>query len=322
MRGFVLKFLKFFMVAVATYVLVIAIFSNTAEPLLFNGQPFTNVPLNRPNGGLSVLRFRQADSFGQVDVLFLGSSHCYRTFDTAWYAEQGVPAFNLGSSAQSPLISYHLAPQYLEKLDPDLVVLEIYSETLRSNSAESLLDQLANRPMDMSLFKMTAAAGGVKAWNGFLVHLLNFTDENIATRQPKQTSSNGLYVSGGFVRRELSSGGTMAFDEPQIPLNPKQMEYLDRLIGMVLSQGRKIVLVGQPLPRKTLATISDYQDIQAEVEIIATAHGIPFYDFNGLVDAGDLHNTELYYDYHHLNPDGVTAFNERFLEVLKSNGWL
>lgn len=142
------------------------------------------------------------------------------------------------------MISYHLAPEYLEKMDPKLVVLEVYSETLRSNSAESLLDQLANRPMDLSLFRMTAAAGGVKAWNGFLVHLLNFTDESLASRVPQEKASNGYYVPGGFVRRELESGGLTAFDEPLIPVNQEQLEYLDRLIEMVQAQGRKMVLVG------------------------------------------------------------------------------
>jgi hypothetical protein len=102
MRGFVLKFLGFFAVAVVTYVLVIAVFSNTTQPMLFNGKAFTNVPLNRPNGGLSVLRFREADTYGKVDVLFLGSSHCYRTFDTAWLAGQGVRALIWGHRPRRP----------------------------------------------------------------------------------------------------------------------------------------------------------------------------------------------------------------------------
>lgn len=325
MRGFVLKFLRFIPVAMVTYGLVIAVLSNTTEPMLFNGQAFTNVPLNRPNGGLSVLRFREAEDYGDVDVLFLGSSHCYRTFDTQWLAGQGVRAFNLGSSAQGPLISYHLAPKYLEKLDPELVVLEVYSETLRSNSAESLLDQLANRPMEKSLFQMTVAAGGVKSWNGFLVHLLNFSDEPLVSRMPKQKAVNGHYVPGGFVRRELESGGLMAFNESLIPVNEKQLDYLDRLIAMVQAQGRKIVLVGQPLPKETLAAIADYDEIQAEVMRISDAYGVPFYDFNGPASPDGfeyLHDEDLFYDYHHLNMAGVAAFNPVFLGMLKGDGWL
>jgi len=328
MRGFVLKFIKFSGIAVAVYLLVIAILSNTTEPMLFNGHAFTNVPLNRPGGGLSVLRFQEAENFGKVDVLFLGSSHCYRTFDTAWYADQGIRAFNLGSTAQAPLISYHLAPHYLKKLDPDLVVLEVYSETLRSNSAESLLDQLTNRPLDFGLLKMTAAVGGVKAWNGFLVHLLNFTDEDISKRTVRQKPANGLYVSGGFVRRDLPRGGIMDFSEPRIPVSGKQLKYLEKLIELVQKQGRKIILVGQPLPEKTLKTISDYGEIHRKVSEIASDHGVVFMDFNGTFEpegpgiSGNLHQPGYFYDYHHLNPAGVAAFNPAFLSLLKKDGWL
>jgi len=325
MRGFLKKLTGFTGLAAVIYLGVIAVMANTLQPVLYNGRPVTNVPLNQPDGGLTVLRFREADAFGPVDVLFMGSSHCYRTFDTAWYAAQGVRTFNLGSSAQGPLITRHLASRYLDQLDPQLVVLEVYSETLKSNSAESLLDQLANRPLDSDLVRMTAAVGGVKAWNALLVQALRFTGEPVESREPEYEPANGHYVSGGFVRRDGHSGGLPAYEGSPTSLNGKQLDSLGKLIETVQGQGRKIVLVGQPLPAATLAAITDYVDIQNTVAAVAAAHNVPFYDFNGLVKkAGsrDLHDPALFYDYHHYNGDGVAAFNPVFLELLRRDGWL
>ena len=48
-------------------------------------------------------RFQEAASSQNIDVLILGSSHAYRGFDTRIFAEQGIRAFNLGTSAQTPI---------------------------------------------------------------------------------------------------------------------------------------------------------------------------------------------------------------------------
>ncbi len=80
-----------------------------------------------------------------------------------------------------------------------------------------------------------------------------------------------------------------------------------------------------PIKKDTLAAISDYKEIQAEVMSIAAAHGVPFFDFNGPAspDGFDyLHDDRLFYDYHHLNTAGVAAFNPVFLMLMQDGEWL
>lgn len=325
MGGFLKKLTGFTVAAAVVYVAVIAVMANTLDPVLVNGQPVTNVPLNRPDGGLSVLRFRDAETHPPVDVVFMGSSHCYRTFDTAWYRTQGLTAFNLGSSAQGPVITYHLAGHYLDRLDPDLVVLEVYCETLRGKGVESLVDQISNRPLAPDLLAMAASVRSVKGWNCLLARRLDFRSEPVSERVPEFRPENGRYVPGGFVRRDLLHGGLPSYAGDRAGLDPRQMRYLDKLITRVRNQGRRIVLVSQPLPPRTLAAITDYAAVQAAVQAVADRHGIPFYDFNGLVNETgprDLHDPALFFDYHHFNPVGVAAFNPVFLDRLRADGWL
>lgn len=49
-------------------------------------------------------RVRDAEKMKNPDILFLGSSHAYRGFDTRIFSKHGITSFNLGSSAQTPII--------------------------------------------------------------------------------------------------------------------------------------------------------------------------------------------------------------------------
>ena len=71
-------------------------------------------------------RLKEVKTVKNVDILFLGSSHTYRGFDTSIFHDCGYSAFNLGSSSQTPIQTLTLANRYLKQLNPKLVVLEVY----------------------------------------------------------------------------------------------------------------------------------------------------------------------------------------------------
>ena len=55
------------------------------------------------NKGHLCSRIKDIRNYHDVDILFLGSSHSYRTFDTRTYEAAGYHCFNLGSSIQTPM---------------------------------------------------------------------------------------------------------------------------------------------------------------------------------------------------------------------------
>ena len=62
-----------------------------------------------------------------VDVLFLGSSHCVTSFDPqVLYDEYGITSYNLGSGAQSIMVSYYWLEEALRYQSPKVVVLDTY----------------------------------------------------------------------------------------------------------------------------------------------------------------------------------------------------
>src|SRR5215217_8103310 len=84
--------------------------------------------LKFPIGGNGHLfsRLKELDTVKNVDILFLGSSHAYRGYDVRKFNRLGYSAFNLGSSAQTPVQTELLVKTYLAQLNPKVVILDIH----------------------------------------------------------------------------------------------------------------------------------------------------------------------------------------------------
>ena len=114
------------------------------------------LPLQNPGGpSHSLVRFREANAKGPVDIVFIGSSHTYRGFDPRLFSAIGYSSQNLGSSSQTPINSFAVLQKHLDQLHPKLVIYEIYQTALSIDGMESFYDLLSNTPLDTTMLKMT-----------------------------------------------------------------------------------------------------------------------------------------------------------------------
>ena len=68
-----------------------------------------------------------------LDIVFLGSSHCYRSLiPNLFDSILNTNSFNMGSSSQYPLISYYNLKEILNHQNPKLIILEVFHGTLSS----------------------------------------------------------------------------------------------------------------------------------------------------------------------------------------------
>ncbi len=66
-----------------------------------------------------------------VDVLFLGSSHCYCTINNATlWEEQGIAGFSLAISGQDIASTYHCLVEALKTQTPKVICVEAYNATI------------------------------------------------------------------------------------------------------------------------------------------------------------------------------------------------
>ncbi|HQV51310.1 MAG: hypothetical protein IPI00_15985 [Flavobacteriales bacterium] len=296
-----------------TYPVLISV-GKTALPNTY----MRNVPY--PVGGYGHMhtRVREAANAGKVDILFLGSSHAYRGFDTRLWAKQGFSSFNLGSSAQSPIQSELLLKSTMKNLDPDVIIMEVNPILFSSDGVESALDLIANRPIDLATVGMVVRENHIKTTNalfyGTLRQTLDFDDDLIEAAQ----EDDGQYIPGGFVERIIGQYQPEAEAEQKENEEyvTEQIEAFDRIVQLAQRTGKKLILVEAPVPHFTYAHMLGPQ---REFEQFMASRRAVFLNMNDKVALTDtLHFT----DGHHLNQAGVELFNAALIDTLIERGWL
>ncbi len=250
-----------------------------------------------------------------LDILFAGSSHCYRSFDPRFYRDHGLKTFNMGSTSQSPINTYYLLEKHIDTLSPKLIVLEVYWGVLELKGVESLLDLSVNLPVDRMLWRMAWATRDIRALNRLLAVELDLDRKPLAEVEP-EAEPGDEYVPGGFVNNSGGREGDRCYPPTTVRVNSLQIKYLERIIELADMRGIGIVLVAQPVPQATLGNVRNYGEIDSLLNDVAARYGVPYLDFNAIMD---LNDSAHFYDYHHLNSVGVAAFNRRLLDELANH---
>jgi len=301
---------RFMLVAAAVYLLLLLLWGRFAPPV-------ANLNYRIASYGHLYSRLSDARSSDRVDVLIAGSSHAYRGFDPRLFEAGGRLAFNLGSSAQTPRQTEVLLERYLERLDPKLLILEVYPGSYAIDGVESTLDLIANDGLDAPLWRMISETTNAKVWNTYVYALLSrgFSSEAPKALEPAERDGD-RYISGsGFVERSRFYYRHESPEARNWVLNQGHLETLDRLVQSARNRGIKVWLVQAPFTeamRRSYFELGGFDRAAFDREMALRA---PYTDFNGLVALDDsLH----FYDSDHLNQEGVERFNHSLLEVLDS----
>lgn len=280
-------------------------------------------PVDPGEDGFTCQRFAEIEQVKNVDILFLGSSHCYRTFDPRIYAEHGLKTFNMGSSGQTPLNTYYLLQRYFDQLNPKLIVFELYYDLFRRDGLEAYYDLAVNLPFSVELLQMALATRNPNGINDavsrWVMEATGNTPEVVQKPQPGER-----YIAGGFVEytklRLKDYQPNPNRTKKTLVMVEEQFEYLDKIAAFAQSKGVKIVFVTQPELKATVAAFMNYPEIVARFAEIARKRGVPYFNFNEMPQNFDV--PEYYYDREHLNMQGVNLFNRAILEILTEKGYL
>lgn len=266
--------------------------------------------INYPLGAYGHMHSRilEVKKTANIDLLFLGSSHAYRGFDTRIFSHHGLKTFNLGSSAQTPIQSDLLLNRYLDKLNPKTVVYEVYPETFMADGVESSLDVIANDKNDFQSLKMTAEIRNIITFNTFIYacirDVLNLNESYI---EPIVKGSD-TYVSGGFVEKKMRYFKPAPLAKKNIRINKNQLRHFSKIVEKLKRKKINLVLVYAPIPRSSYERYSN----NAQFDSIMQTFG-NYYNFNKLLS---LDETFHFYDSNHLNQNGVATFNKNLIEFL------
>lgn len=254
-------------------------------------------------------RLTEVQNYGKVDILFLGSSHAYRGFDTRIFFDNGYKSFNLGSSAQTPLQTKILLKRYLNSLNPKKVIYEVYPATFVSDGVESSLDLIANDINDFHSLKMAIKINNIKTYNtliyGYICDLFGFNN----FFSEKRVKGNDKYISGGYVEKKMSYYKPSEFKTKEIILRPYQFESFLEIVQILKDRNIELILVYAPISNMNYESYKNTHYFDSVMNSYSN-----YYNFNEIIN---LNDTLHFYDAHHLNQKGVKIFNKKLIELLK-----
>lgn len=298
------KFLKqigiFFPLACMIYILMVILWGNFAPPLREN--------LFKDSPSFLKTKLGEVNKISDVDVLFLGSSRAHRHYDSRIFRKNGWENFNLGSSAQTFLQTELLVDRYLEQLDPEIVVIDVYPDMFSSDGMESTVDLISSDPLNWEDFLLSLEHGNPKVLNTWIFDSYQEIVHDSFEQQGPLEMEMDTYISGGFVEREviLSEEAFSVINDFEIQEN--QLEAFEEVIEKILESDREVILVQSPRHKGV-----DYID-EERLDSLFSHQDLEYFDFH---DLDFLNDTLHFYDPMHMNQRGVELYNSFFItEVL------
>jgi hypothetical protein len=300
--------LVFALVVLVLYIAVMVVLCRLAPggvPLIYRMGDYYHL-----KGGVAYAKFQEWDADRSYDVVVIGSSHAFRGYDPRVFARHGMALFNFGSSAQTPLNSYHILKAYARKGLARLIIIDVYEGSLVNDGLESTSELVMNIGSDRAALGMAAALKDLRALNMVSVRLL---------RRDKEPDFRGKgYVSGGFAEQRDSLNEVVRyprFDRSKV--RTEQVSYLSGCLALLQERGLPAVLVSHPQPHA--ADSMGHLVFRALIDSVRAPYGTPYFD---LALGHDLHDRHHFYDHNHLNQAGVERFNAMLIAALDSAGLL
>ncbi len=262
-------------------------------------------------------RMQEIKSIKKIDVLVVGSSHAYRGYDPRLFAESGYTMFNLGSSNQTPVQALALLRTYMSRLNPDLVIYDVFPGIFESDGVESSLDVIANETFNWHTIRMAFQVNHLKTYNVLVNDLfVEGLRINRGFKEPRYKSKdNDSYIQGGYVEkdkdflRNQSSLSNLFWS----PRNDQWKSFLE-VEQLVDAKGAQFLMVRSPVDSSYYHRYSNQDEISERFKVVGD-----YIDFNDLMK---LRYKEDLYDRHHLYQSGVDKFNKSLINIIKQKGFI
>lgn len=270
--------------------------------------PNGNIKFNKGGYGHLYSRLSELDTIKDIDVLFLGSSHTYRGFDSQKISnELGLNCFNLGSSGQTPDVTKVLLKTYLNEIKPKLVVYEVVPDGIFNESIGSRVDIVSNLPFTRLKSLRYLEGFGITEFKTLILRICHdlFYQEYY---EPLRRGEDE-YIPGGYVMRKGFGSTSKYYEEESfiVDTNSKGFKRFLANISYIKSQDIPVILVFAP------TTSYDYSRYPSNIDSIYTDMGV-YWNFNLKTNLNDsLH----FFDSSHLNYLGVHIFNQDLIRSIR-----
>ncbi|MCL2564268.1 MAG: hypothetical protein FWE24_00450 [Defluviitaleaceae bacterium] len=268
-----------------------------------------------------------------LDLIFLGSSHSYCTFDPEKIDEvMGTNSFQLGMPLQHPDASYFTFREVLRTQSPDTVVVTLSWSLLQDDFSMQQIDHLfpvldgrgegLRNDILENMFPLNQRVkfniAPIRFQHAFFAYTNNrlmtyFREEHDLRIILDFGEGREYYRSRGYIFASyIMTPAEYERIENSPPRNvrnwrpsPVQVNYVERIAQLAYDEGISLVFVTAPVSNVYLATYINYEAIHNQVRNLAERLDVPYLDFNMLNIDGQMFLDEHFRDARHLNDNGA-----------------
>lgn len=265
-------------------------------------------------GGDSFEKFQEYDLTKHHEIVFLGSSRSYRHYDPAIFENAGVSAFNLGTGSQRIGESYQILEHYIDSQNTNVLIYDLYIEAIRlPGSIESSSTLISNISKDEAAWDIALNMNDSRAANLYFSRYL-------------MESKSSMYLEDGYQGRGFCTNRKKFDIEELIPIDPlkdstnyspldeEELQQLEELILKCKEKKVQLILVNSPTSK--YYRLENHVLFLQQIQPILAKYQVAFFDYaKKLAIPTETH----FYDYSHMNYDGVKIFNKQLIEDLDKN---
>lgn len=297
----------------------------------------SNVRFIPANYGHMGLRLAEADSllaYGGPSMLFIGSSHCYRSFDTRVYDSAGYSSFNLGSSNQSPKQSLALLQRYGGGWPLSVAVIEVHPDIMGVDGDESAVDIISNTRVDKPVFAMAMRQRSLRVFGTMVCSVVDrwlrgdhscdegYVFHNTVNVDGADQPVDLTYIPGGYVETSPLRFTPSPLPPAGINVRQDQLEALDRCVQFLVDHGVRCLLVEVPSSKARYNSYLNHDDFARKMSDLAGDRAC-YLNLNDDEDlASMLDDSTCFFDDDHLNSKGAAILNRSFLQKLTTSSQL
>ena len=270
-----------------------------------------------------------------IDMLFIGSSHSYTSFNPKIFQKVlGIKSFNLSSNSENISQTYFHLVEALKTQNPKMVVLETFKINPEKGAYSPIMRDSNFESMKMSLNKLQALTVWYKKTEYFYAlfpiikyhnNWANYSIQHNIYEEYKKTTNttDGFDPKAGIMTSETAEKyKKMTPNKSEFVISDYAAEYIEKIVKLCEKKKIQILFVNAPMFKEYLKKIDYNSRYKNTKNIIAGKYGKTYIDFNLLYD--DLKLTRLDFNnefntYHHLNYKGSEKVSLYLSNWIKNN---
>ncbi len=272
------------------------------------------------DGVYSMKKFYELDK-NTVDVLVVGSSHAYSSFNTGvLWREQGISSYVLSGSAQPLWNSYYCLREALKTQTPKLIVLEGYRVVEEEEFVDIGYAIKNTYGMKWSRNRLDAVWAGVPQEErlGFLLGYTQYHDrykelseEDFTFRKKAEKYRDWRGFEPGMITESVEEPDIGASTECE-ELTEKSEKYYRAILALAKERNIPIMVVVAPFASMTEEDLMRFNTAQK----IAQEYETPFLNYNVMREEMPINYATDMLDESHLNIRGSCKFTSGWGEYI------